>query len=110
MRAPDAIPAELAERHSPGTRSIFLEHAEYVSSDYRRRLVVDFDWTRAAAGSPPWRCRLYSAKPHATSPNGIAWRLAMRARHYKTLPAAQQDCRPWMTAATDATPPPPRTR
>lgn len=101
MRAPDAVPAELAERHSSGTRSIFLERAEYVSSDYRRRLVVDFDWPRAAANLPPWRLRRYLAKPHATSPNGIAWRLAARGRYYASLPAAHKDARPWMTSARD---------
>lgn len=119
MKAPGTNPARLAERHNPGLRaifgdrpkerSIFLDRAEYVSADYRRRLVVEFDWQRAAADLPPWRARLYFARLHATSPNGVAWRLAQRARHYATLPKAQQDCRPWMTSATD-TPPPLRPR
>ena len=101
MKRPSQPPAELVERHTvPGgvqeSRALFLERAEYVSPDYGRRMLLEFDWGRAAADLPPWRVRLYSAKPHETSPNGIAWRLARRATWSPSMRQATEDSKPWM--------------
>lgn len=96
MKAHALKPADLAERHSPQTRGIFLERAEYVSQDYTRRLVVDFDWPRASKGEPAWSARRYVARPHATSPNGIAWRLVVRAVWHRSLSGLHQAERAWM--------------
>jgi hypothetical protein len=81
MKAPPKIPADLegaptvsGGRYAPA--GLFLERAEYVSSDYARRLVLEFDWSRAAADLPPWGVRLYVGRPHEA--HGVAWRLARR--------------------------------
>jgi len=81
MKTPPVSPADLdgaptisGGRYVP--EGVFLERAEYVSSDYARRLVLEFDWPRAAAGLAPWGVRLYLGRPHEA--HGVAWRLWRR--------------------------------
>ena len=105
MRQPPKPPAELVDKHrtsrefghaTEGDRVLFLERADYVSPDYERRLLLEFDWHRAAADLKPWRARLYVRKPHATSPSGVAWRLAQRQTWAPSLRQAIRDSRDWL--------------
>jgi len=114
---PPQPPAELVDRHitsralgksEEGDRVLFLERADYVSPDYAHRLLVEFDWHRAAAAHDPWRVRLYVRKDHATSPNGVAWRLAQRATWSPSLRAACDTSREWMMRERDGPPAPRR--
>ena len=76
---------------------LFLERAEYVSPDYARRLVLEFDWQRAAAGSKPWGVRLYVGRPHEV--HGVAWRLARRKTWAASQRMALARFRAWMLGA-----------
>lgn len=110
MRTPPKTPAELVDKHrtsrefahsAEGDRVLFLERADYVSPDYQRRLLVEFDWHRAAQDEKPWRWRLYVRKDHATSPHGAAWRLARRESWASSLRSAVLLARDWLMTGQD---------
>lgn len=115
MRQPPKPPAELVDKHrtsrdfghaTEGDRVLFLERADYVSPDYERRLLLEFDWHRAAADLKPWRSRLYVRTPHATSPNGVAWRLAQRQTWEASLRQGVAHAREWLTRGAPLERPP----